>query len=523
MFMVALLCLAGCGGGGGSTSGTTGGNGGMNTGGSSTNAVLVSIDTTPANPSLAVGKQVKLIITGHLSDGTTTSSVAPPFFSSSAPTVAPVDQAGNVSALAIGSTTITVTVNAITTTTIVTVTAGLASVSYLYSFGLVQSDGVQPAGFIQASDGNFYGSTMAGGAGNACSDMEGSCGAIFKMTPAGNETVLYSFGANISDGYWPDGLIQASDGNFYGTTVDGGTYGYGTFFKLTLDGVETLLYSFGASPSDGITPLGLVAGSDGNFYGITSTGGANSCVQTPGAGNNCGTVFKLTPAGVETILYNFGANATDGVEPNGLILANDGNLYGTTASGGTNACGDLPGETSDCGTLFKVTLDGSETVLFSFGGDPLNGSSPHGSAPQGVLFQGSDGNLYGATVSGGANGLGCGVVYRMTLTGTESVLYSFGSSNPDGCGPNGLIQGADGNFYGTTSSGGAFGGDLAGIAYELTPAGVETVLYSFGPLNIAPSQPHGLLQGSDGNFYGLTTYSFPGSGAGSVFRLVLTH
>jgi uncharacterized protein YjdB len=137
----------------------------MNTGGSSANPVLVSIDATPANPSLKVGTQAKLTITGHLSDGTTTLSIAPPFFSSSAPTVAPVDQAGNVSALAVGSATITVTDNSFTTTTTITVTPGLASVRYLYTFGSIPSDGVQPAGFIQASDGNFYGSTIAGGQG----------------------------------------------------------------------------------------------------------------------------------------------------------------------------------------------------------------------------------------------------------------------------------------------------------------------------------------------------------------------
>ena len=128
--------------------------------------------------------------------------------------------------------------------------------------------------------------------------------------------------------------------------------------------------------------------------------------------------------------------------------------------------------------------------------------------------------MYGATASGGANGLNCGIIYKMTLTGTESVLYSFGSSPGDGCYPSSLIQGSDGNFYGTTGSGGAFGGDLAGTAFEVTPAGVETVLYSFGPLTIAASQPHGLLQGIDGNFYGLTTYST--SGAGALFKLALT-
>jgi uncharacterized repeat protein (TIGR03803 family) len=519
MLIAAVLTAAGC--GGGTSGGAPSSGGGTSTGGTTSNPTLVSIDATPNNPTIEVGTQVRLTITGHLSDGTSTSSLQPPYFTSSQPAVAAVDSAGNVSALAVGSTTITVTDTTFTTTATITVTPGLAAVTYLYTFGSVPADGVQPANLIQASDGNFYGTAMDGGTGTApCLGTQGSCGAIFSVSAIGVESVLYSFGANSSDGFWPTELIQARDGNFYGTTVDGGNFGVGTFFKMTPQGSVTILYSFGASASDGITPLVLLEGPDGNFYGITSTGGANSCVQTPGGTNNCGTVFKITPSGVETILYSFGANTSDGVEPNGLMLANDGNLYGTTGTGGANACGSLM-LPYDCGTVFKLTLDGTESILFSFGGDPLNGSSPHGQAPQGVLLQASDGSLYGATSGGGANGLNCGIVYKMTLDGTQSVLYSFGSSTGDGCYPSSLIQASDGNFYGTTGSGGAFGGDLMGTAFKITPFGTETVLYSFGPLDLGPSQPHGLLQGIDGNFYGLTTYTT--SGFGSLFKLSLTH
>lgn len=487
--LMGIVCLAGCGGGGSGGSGATTG------GGSSTSPpILISIAAAPESPSLKVGTQIKLVITGQMSDGSATQAVGAPYFASSAPTVAPVDQSGNVSALAVGSTTITVSLGSITTTATVTVTPGLATVSYVGAITSPPVDNIPSVALIRTSNGDAYGSTTSG---------------IKNLTPVGTQTVPYALG--FSSWTWVS-LIQTGDGNFYGTTADGGMYGYGKFFQLNPQGVETVLYSFGASQSDGIGPVGLVLGTDGNFYGVTSTGGTNSCIETPGGTNNCGTVFKITPTGIETILYSFGANATDGEEPNGLILANDGNLYGTTSLGGTNACGVVPGEINNCGTLFRLTLDGTETVLFSFGGDALNGSSPHGIAPQGVLLQGSDGNLYGVT-SGGGNG--CGIIYRMTLIGTQSVLHAFGTQNSDGCGPNGLIQASDGNFYGTTNSGGAFGGDLAGTVFEITPAGIETVLYSFGPLSIAPSEPNSLIQGGDGSFYG-----FAGS---QLFKLVVAH
>jgi uncharacterized repeat protein (TIGR03803 family) len=324
----------------------------------------------------------------------------------------------------------------------------------------------------------------------------------------------------MSDGFRPNApLIQASDGNFYGTTAEGGTYGGGTVFKMTPGGVETVMYSFGASISDGVVPAALIQGQDGNFYGTTAQGGANYCAAIPGTGNNCGTVFKITPAGVETVLYSFGASAADGFEPFApLVQASDGNFYGTTSSGGAYGGG----------TVFRITPSGVETVLYSFGASPSNGSPPQGFIPQGALIQASDGNLYGTTAEGGSvSGVycqyGCGTVFRISLDGVQSVLYSFaGYSASDGDGPAPfLIQGSDGNFYGTTRSGGAFGGDLNGTAFRITPAGVETVLYSFGPFDTNPSDPGaGVVQGSDGAFYGVTTDSAgPNAGSGTVFKL----
>ena len=181
----------------------------------------------------------------------------------------------------------------------------------------------------QGGDGNLYGTTYFGGA--------HGFGTVFKVTPGGTETVLYSF-AGGNDGEHPyAGVIQGSDGNFYGTTYQGGASGYGTVFKLTPSGIETVLYTFAGGSSDGAYPeAGVIQGSDGNFYGSTLQGGASGL----------GLVFKLTPSGTETILHAF-AGASDGANPTAnLVLGSDGNLYGSTSAGGSS--GD--------GTFFKVSL-----------------------------------------------------------------------------------------------------------------------------------------------------------------------
>jgi len=293
----------------------------------------------------------------------------------------------------------------------------------LYSFAGGSSDGASPAaGLIQGSDGNFYGTTDAGGA--------GGFGTVFKITPGGTETVLHSFTAN-SDGAEPEAsLIQGSDGTFYGTTDIGGTSGNGTVFTITLTGIETVLHPFAGSSSDGSRPsAGLIQGGDGNFYGTTATGGASGV----------GTVFKITPSGTETVLYSFAGGSSDGSHPDGgLIQGSDGNFYGTTDAGGAN--GD--------GTVFKITPSGTETLLYSF-----TGGSSDGSNPTAGLIQGTDGNLYGTTFLGGANGHG--TVFKITPSGTETVLHSFAGGFSDGESPEAsLIQGSDGNLYGTTLDGG---------------------------------------------------------------------
>jgi uncharacterized repeat protein (TIGR03803 family) len=309
---------------------------------------------------------------------------------------------------------------------------------------------------------------------------------VFKITPAGTETVLHSF-AGGADGEYPYGsLVQGTDGNFYGMTSSGGTHGDGTVFKITPAGAKTVLYSF-AGGADGDEPYGsLVQGTDGNFYGMTEDGGTQGD----------GTVFKITAAGVETALWTFGSG-TDGSEPYGaLVQGTDGNFYGMTKEGGTN------GE----GTVFKITAAGAETVLWSFG------SGIDGRQPLGSLLQGTDGNFYGTTSEGGTNN--AGTVFKITPAGVETVLWSFGSGT-DGDEPFGsLVQGTDGNFYGMTYEGGV---NSYGTIFQVTPSGTETMLWSFGAGSDG-NEPYGdLTFGPDGTLYGLT-YEGGANGAGAVIE-----
>jgi uncharacterized repeat protein (TIGR03803 family) len=369
----------------------------------------------------------------------------------------------------------------ITANVSVSVTCSPATETVLYSFQSGTADGAYPtATAIQGSDGNFYGTTDTGGTANQ--------GTMFKVTPLGVETMLYSFG-NGTDGQVPEGtLIQGSDGNFYGTTGYGGTSGLGTVFKITPAGAETVLHSFSGG-GDGIVPfVGLVQGSDGNFYGTTGFGGTN----------NRGTVFKITPAGVETVLHSFGSG-TDGWDLGApLIQGSDGNFYGVTTNGGTSASG----------TAFRITPAGVETVLYSFG----SGGATDGTFPLAGLIQGRDGNFYGTT--GAVGNTDSGTVFRITPLGVETILHTFGSGT-DGSTPEGqLIQSSDGNFYGTTASGGAAD---SGTIFRITPLGVETVLHSFGNGTDGATPEAALIQGSDGSFYG-TTGNGGTAGFGTVFR-----
>jgi uncharacterized repeat protein (TIGR03803 family) len=353
----------------------------------------------------------------------------------------------------------------------------VSNFALLYSFAGGSGDAADPYHtLIQGSDGDFYGTTLAGGTSNV--------GTIFKITPSGIESVFYSF-ASIPY----SGLVQSTDGNIYGTTSSGGASGRGTVFKITPTGSESILYSFPAGSSDPYT--GLIQGSDGNFYGTTGAGGTN----------DDGTVFKITPSGTETVLHVFPKTGSDGETPYaGLIQGNDGNFYGTTYFGGANGFG----------TVFKVTPSGTETVLYSFAG----GSD--GEHPYADVIQGSDGNFYGTTYQGGTSGLG--TVFKLTPSGIETVLHTFAGGSSDGANPEaGLIQGSDGNLYGNTLQGGASG---LGTVFEITPSGTETILHAFAGSSDGANPTANLVQGSDGNLYG-STGAGGTKGYGTFFKVVL--
>jgi uncharacterized repeat protein (TIGR03803 family) len=354
------------------------------------------------------------------------------------------------------------------------------------------------SGLIQGADGNLFGTAFDGGT------TEFQVGTVFSITREGRVAGLYSFCP--SQAACPSGpqagLVQGIDGNFYGTTYSGGTHeNGGTVFKITPNGTLTMLHSFGAGGSDGFRPQSeLVQGIDGNFYGTTTLGGTN----------NEGTVFKITPKGALTTLYSFcpQSGCADGASPEaGVLQGADGNFYGTTFEGGASVSCRF-----GCGTVFKVSPNGALTTLYTFCSQD---GCADGTEPVAGLILGADGNFYGTTLEGGANGYG--TVFKITPSGALTTLYTFCSQ--DGCAQGaypeaGLVQGADGNFYGTTAEGGAGGSCLGnigcGTVFEITPGGTLTTLYDFCahgridcPDGAAPYAR--LLQATDGDFYGTTS------------------
>jgi uncharacterized repeat protein (TIGR03803 family) len=352
--------------------------------------------------------------------------------------------------------------------------AGAGGYKLLHNFS-GSGDGAEPWDTpIKDSAGNYYGTTLTGGA--------NKWGTIFKITPDGTETVLYSFcrKANCPDGQLPHaGLIADKAGNFYGTATYGGDVeGQGVVFRLATDGTETVLYAFAGSPNDGQYPYGgLIMDKKGNLYGTTVAGGPD----------NDGSVFKLAPDGTETVLHFF--TGSDGNEPFGSLVADkDGNLYGTTQLGGS----------ADLGTVFKVTPNGKEIIFHTFTGAPNDGTEPSAG-----LIMDSAGNLYGSTWAGGADNMGS--VFRFAPDGTETILHSFVGSPADGRGPQGaLTMDKSGNLYGATYEGGANG---SGTIFQVAPDGSATVLYSFcqehncadGGWPVA-----GPIPGKNGKLYGMT-------------------
>jgi uncharacterized repeat protein (TIGR03803 family) len=330
---------------------------------------------------------------------------------------------------------------------------------------------------VQGTNGNFYGTTP----GNASLN-----GTVFRVTPSGELATLYSFclQAGCPDGRGPSFLTLGTNGNFYGTTSLGGAgvNGPGTVFEITPDGVLTTLYNFCLHPgcADGSHPSqGLIQAGGGTFYGATYDGGAYGH----------GTIYSITAAGMFKTLYSFCAQSgcPDGSNPYlPPIQANNGNFYGATSQGGI----------ANNGTIFAMTANGKLTTIHAFTGYPTDGSIPGD-----WLVQGPDGNFYGTTQQGGADN--AGTVFEIT-SGGSLILYSFctRSKCKDGRYPYAsLILGPDGHFYGTASAGGANG---FGTIFRIAHSGKMTTMHSFDSSDGA--YPYAaLLQGTDGMLYGMTT------------------
>jgi uncharacterized repeat protein (TIGR03803 family) len=375
------------------------------------------------------------------------------------------------------------------------------------------TDGAYPqAGLVFDQKGNLYGTTASGGL-YSQSCLDGTCGVVFKLSPDGKETVLHTFCAEsgCTDGASPiAGLVLDQKGNLYGTTYFGGAYGYGAVFKLTPTGRYTVLHSFCAQTkcTDGAySEAGLVFDQKGNLYGTTYSGGIYGS----------GVVFKVTPKGKETVLYSFCAqtNCVDGESPYaGLVLDLNENLYGTTLQGGSNSTDCVFG----CGVVFKLTPEGKETVVYNFCSQTY---CADGAEPYAGLVLDRRGNLYGTTVEGGAYAYG--VAFKLTPKGKETVLYTFCAETncTDGQGPiAGLVFDQNGNLYGTTENGGA--PRDSGVVFKLSPEGKETVLYSFCWLDNCTDGAYpmaAVVFDQKGNLYGTTYHGGAYGNAGVVFKL----
>jgi len=316
------------------------------------------------------------------------------------------------------------------------------------------SDGAVPNKLIYDGTGNLYG-TAAGG-NSACQNQ--GCGVIFKLTTDGDFTLLYRF-AGGSDGSNPNGLTMGAKGNLYGTTEGSisSDEEYGEVFELNTSGQFGVLYSFNGT-TDGNSPAGVIQDSQGNLYGTTVGGGDTSCILHKGSG--CGLVYRLDTSGKETVLYSF-KGRSDGAFPNSpLIIDKAGNLYGTASLGGyeKGIC-HLPDSPVGCGTVFKIDTAGAFSALVKF--DSTDGNYP------GPLTEESDGTTFGTTVLGGK---GCceggGVVYKLEASGKESVVYEDFNQKSGGQWPIKVVKDGEGNLYGATVFGGA---SDRGVIFELTP------------------------------------------------------
>ncbi len=340
------------------------------------------------------------------------------------------------------------------------------------------ADGAVPTSSLTNVGGTFYGTTNQGGA--------YGFGTVFKITRSGSETVVHSFGTG-TDGQSPYGGLTNVGGTLYGTTTEGGVNDTGTVFEITTSGTESVIHSFGkVTETDGLYPWASLTDVHGTLYGTTSQGGAS--------GLGTGTVFKITTSGGETVLHSFGAlSGADGSAPIAGLTNVNGKLYGTTTAGGT----------SGNGVVFEITKSGNETVLYNFAG------APDGTAPEASLTN-VGGTLYGTTVEGGIGNWG--TVFKMTLSGQETMVYSF-KSGADGSYPKAALTNVHGTLFGVTDSGGASG---YGTIFAILNLHTEVVLFAF--VGGDGAEPDAALININRRLYG-TTRSGGGAGYGTVFLL----
>jgi uncharacterized repeat protein (TIGR03803 family) len=316
--------------------------------------------------------------------------------------------------------------------------------------------------------------------------------------------VLYTFGNSAGDGFAAYGaLARDTAGNLYGTTPYGGAGGFGTVYRLSRDGTETILYTFRGG-DDGANPVGgLKLDQSGNIFGAASNAGNASCNKV-----GCGVVFEIGPDGTETILHAF-VGGTDGAEPDGPItLDNSGNIFGTTLNGGSTLCKGI-----GCGTVFKISPDGTETVLYAF-----RGGNSDGEGPVSNLVLDRMGNFYGTTAFGGGlcHKSGCGTVFKLAATGEESILQFFNGEN--GSYPGSLVAGGNGNLYG--SAGGGLKGKKChggcGVVFEVAKSGGVSIVHAFSGSEGA--YPAGLFVGRSGYIFG-TAVEGGSKDEGTIFKL----
>jgi|SRR5579862_2912280 len=354
------------------------------------------------------------------------------------------------------------------------------------------NNGASPVAGLVEVDGMLYGTTSSGG--KKC-----SCGIVYSISTTGKLKVLYRF-AGGSDGAYPTGGLIEVNGALYGTTFEGGGTacyagrGCGTIYSVTAAGVETVLYRF-AGGFDGANPFAGLTNVNGTLYGSTVYGGSK----------DKGTVYSVTTGGVETVLHSFSGTHGGGAHPYGGLIDVNGTLYGTTGAGGAYSKG----------TVFSMTTAGVETVLHSFG--PRHSDGAH---PQAALIE-VNGTLYGTTEEGGrsrcGNGRGCGTIYSVTAAGAESVLHRFAGGS-DGERPLAALLNVDGTLYGTTYYGGAK--DM-GTIFSVNPKGRERVVYSFLGCSDG-SNPQAPLINASGTLYGAALWgggNCYGYGRGAIFAL----